>query len=69
MANSGVFTSHFRSAKKGSAFRLDFSYPLNNLFKNIDLYFQIQYINALAESLIDYRQRTRAVRLGFAVVR
>ncbi len=69
MASSFVFESHFQSAKKGNSIRLDLSYPLNNLFENIDLYFQVQYLNALAESLIDYRQRTRAFRLGFSVVR
>jgi phospholipase A1 len=69
MAKRFVLESHFRHAKKGSSVRLDLTYPLNNLFENIDLYFQVQYVNALAESLIDYRQRTRAVRLGFSIVR
>jgi phospholipase A1 len=69
MTKNFVIKSHFRSAKKGSSIRLDLTYPLNNLFENIDLYFQIQYVNALAESLINYKERTRAVRLGFSIVR
>ncbi len=68
-ANSIVFESHFRSARKGNSIRLDLTYPLNNLLENIDLYFQVQYVNALAESLINYKERTRAFRLGFSIVR
>jgi outer membrane phospholipase A len=68
-ANSIVFESHFRSARKGNSIRMDVTYPLNNIFKNVDLYFQVQYLNALAESLISYKERTHAVRLGFAIVR
>ena len=68
-ADSFVVESHFRPAREGISVRLDITYPLNHLFENLDLYFQVQYVNALAESLINYRQRTRAVRLGFAIVR
>jgi len=39
------------------------------IFKHLNLYFQVQYVNALAESLINYKDRTEAVRLGFAIVR
>lgn len=69
IAQSFVIESHFRSANKGSSIRLDLTYPLNNLFEKIDLYFQVQYLNALAESLINYKERTRAVRLGLSIVR
>ena len=69
IAKSLVIESHFRSAKKGNSLRLDLTYPLNNLLENIDLYFQVQYVNALAESLINYKERTRAFRLGFSIVR
>ena len=68
-ADSFVVESHFRPAREGNSVRLDITYPLNHLFENLDLYFQVQYVNALTESLINYRQRTRAVRLGFAIVR
>lgn len=68
-ADSVVVESHFRPAREGNSVRLDITYPLNHLFENLDLYFQVQYVNALAESLINYRERTRAVRLGFAIVR
>jgi phospholipase A1 len=49
---------------------LDLTYPLHrHIFKNLNLYFQAQYVNALAESLINYKDRTEALRLGFAIVR
>ena len=69
-ADGFVLGSHFRWAKEGGSMELDLTYPLHRfIFKNLDLYFQVQYVNALAESLLDYRDRTEAVRLGFAIVR
>ena len=68
-ADGFIIETHFRDARKGGSFRIDITYPLNNLFKNIDLYFQLQYVNALAENLINYKQRSRAFRLGFSIVR
>jgi len=69
-ADSFVLGSHFRWAKKGASIELDLTYPLSQfIFKHLNLYFQVQYVNALAESLINYRDRTEAVRLGFAIVR
>ena len=69
-ADSFVLGSHFRWAKKGASIELDLTYPLHRLiFKNLDLYFQAQYVNALAESLLNYEDRTEAFRLGFAIVR
>lgn len=69
-ADSFVLGSHFRWAKEGASIELDLTYPLNQfIFKNLNLYFQVQYVNALAESLLNFRDRTEAVRLGFAIVR
>ncbi len=69
-ADSFVLGSHFRWAKKGASIELDLTYPLHRfIFKNLDLYFQAQYVNALAESLLNFRDRTEALRLGFAIVR
>ena len=69
-ADSFVLNSYIGWAKEGGSLQLDLTYPLDRLFSsNFDLYFQAQYVNALAESLLDYRQRTRALRLGFAIVR
>ncbi len=65
-----IMDSHFYAAAKGASFQLDLTYPLHRLFDyNVDLYFQVEYVNALAESLIRYTERTQAVRLGIAIVR
>jgi len=69
-ADSIVFDSHFGYAKEGGSMELNLTYPLHKiLFSNLDLYFQIQYVNALAESMIDFTERTQAVRIGVAIVR
>jgi len=69
-ADGFVLGSNFRWAKEGGSMELDLTYPLNQfIFKNLNLYFQVQYVNALAESLLNYRDRTEALRLGFAIVR
>jgi phospholipase A1 len=69
-ADGFVLGSNFRYAKEGGSVELDLTYPLSQfIFKNLNLYFQIQYVNALAESLLNFRDRTEALRLGFAIVR
>ena len=69
-ADGFVLGSHFRWAKEGGSMELDLTYPLSQfIFKHLNLYFQVQYVNALAESLLNYRDRTEALRLGFAIVR
>ncbi len=62
-----VVDSHFRSARKGNSYEINFTYPMN--INNIELYLNVQYANALAESLIDYKNRTEALRIGFSFVR
>jgi phospholipase A1/A2 len=65
-----VLGSHFRYAKEGGSMELDLTYPLSQfIFKHLNLYFHVQYVNTLAESLLNYRDRTEALRLGFAIVR
>jgi phospholipase A1 len=69
-ADGFVLGSHFRYAKEGGSMELDLTYPLSQfIFKNLNMYFQIQYVNALAESLLNFRDRTEALRIGFAIVR
>ena len=69
-ADGFVLGSHFRYAKEGGSVELNLTYPLSQIiFRNLNLYFQIQYVNALAESLLNFRDRTEALRLGFAIVR
>jgi len=69
-ANSFALGTNFWWAKEGASVQVDFTYPLHRfVFRNIDLYFQAQYVNRLAESPIDFRERTEAFRLGFGIVR
>lgn len=69
-AEGAVLESHLRWAEKGASARVDLSYPLDRLFDtHLQIYLQAQYVNALAESLLNYQERTRAVRLGISVVR
>ncbi len=65
-----VLGSNCRWASKGGSFQLDTTYPISRLlFQNAGFYLHIQYVNALAENLLDYQKRTEAVRIGFCIVR
>ena len=69
-ADGFVLGSHFWYAKEGGSMELDLTYPLSQfIFKHLNLYLQVQYVNALAESLLNFRDRTEVLRLGFAIVR
>ena len=69
-ANSLICDTYLGLAAEGGSATVDLTYPLHRLFKNnIDLYLQVEYVNALAESLLHYKERTEAVRIGFAIVR
>ncbi len=69
-ANSLTVLTSTRFAEEGTSFQADLSFPIHRLLRdNLDLYFHIQYSNALAESLIRYRDRVEAVRIGFSLVR
>lgn len=65
-----VIDNTYRYAKRGGSYRLDVSYPLSKyIFEHVDMYFYTQYVYSLSERLIDYRRRSEAFRLGFAIVR
>ena len=66
-ADKLVMESHFRAAEKGNSLELNLTYPMN--INNFGLYLQVQYSNALAESLLNYKARNEAIRIGFAVIR
>jgi len=69
-ADSLVVDTTFWWAAEGASIQIDATYPLHTLFfSDLDLYFQVQYANRLAESLLNYTERTEAFRLGFAIVR
>ncbi|MBI9076960.1 MAG: phospholipase A [Desulfatibacillum sp.] len=69
-ADSLVLGANFSCADEGASIQADLTYPLHNLiWKHLNLCLQVQYVNALAESLLNYKERTEAVRIGFAMVR
>lgn len=69
-ADSFVVDTNFKWAAQGASLQVDVTYPLHTLFFNhLDMYIQAQYVNQLAESLINYTERTEAFRLGIAIVR
>ena len=50
--------------------QLDVTYPLNrNLFRNFDVYLDVQGFYGYGESLIQYNQHDKVLRVGVAVVR
>jgi outer membrane phospholipase A len=69
-ADSFVFNTLFRLADEGASFQLDISYPLDKIFGDaLDVYFYVQYANMLAESLLDYEERSQEIRFGLALIR
>ena len=70
MADGFVLDSHVRWANQGASFQADLTYPLNRfLADHLDIYLHLQYASNLAESLLNYRRRTEAFRIGFSIVR
>jgi len=69
-ADSLVAGAMLRWAKEGGSVQLDLTFPLHQyLSDNVAIYLQAQYVNALAESLLYYRERTDAFRLGISFIR
>lgn len=69
-ADSFVFDTKWTWAKKGHSIYMDLTYPMDNLLKaNPQLFLHVQYVNALAESLLHYDERNEAVRIGLSIVR
>ena len=69
-ADGLILGTDLRWAKEGGSIQADLTYPISQfLGDNLDIYLQLQYVNALAESLINYQDRTEAFRIGFALVR
>jgi len=57
-------------AREGGSIQIDATYPLNRISRGISgLYLHVQYVNMLAESLLNYDERTEAIRIGVSIVR
>jgi outer membrane phospholipase A len=69
-ADGLVLGSSFGFAPQGASIQMDLTCPLHRLWPSAaGICLQAQYVDALAESLLDYKKRTHAFRLGFAIVR
>lgn len=70
LADGLVVGSNLYWAKKGGSIQIDASYPLDRITSGISgLYLHVQYVNCLAESLLNYDERTEAIRIGVSIVR
>lgn len=68
--NGLMLSSLFWWAKEGGSIQVDATYPVGeSLFNNINIYLHAQYANVLAEDLLNYKERTKAFRLGLSFVR
>ncbi|MBU0681229.1 MAG: phospholipase A [Proteobacteria bacterium] len=69
-ADGLVASTALRWASEGGSVQVDLNYPVHQyLSDNLSVYLHIQYVNALAESLLNYQERTDAFRLGLSFVR
>jgi outer membrane phospholipase A len=69
-ADNLVLGANFHFASKGTSMQLDLTYPLGmGFFSNLEFYLHAQYARAYAETLIDYQERTDALRIGISMVR
>lgn len=65
-----VLDTSLRWAKEGTSLQLDLTYPISlSIFSNLSLYLHAQYADALAETLLNYKERTQAFRIGISLVR
>lgn len=65
-----VATTALRWAKEGGSVRVDLSWPVHHyLYDNLALFLHVQYVNTLAESMLNYQERTEAFRLGISFIR
>lgn len=70
LAESFAATTQFRWAEEGASFQLDLSYPLHRIFGDaLDIYLYAEYSNQLAESLLEFKRRSQALRIGLAFIR
>jgi len=69
-ADSLVLGSNLRWASEGGSIQLDATFPIHRIISGISgAYLQVQYVNGLAESLLNYDERTEAIRIGLSIVR
>lgn len=69
-AHSLMLTTNLRFAREGTSVQTDLTYPIDRLIgNNLNVYLHLQYSNSLAESLVNYKNRTEVFRLGLSFFR
>lgn len=69
-ADGLVTNTALRWAREGGSVQVDFDLPIHgSLSENLEIYLHCQYVNALAESMLNYRERTEAFRIGISFIR
>lgn len=69
-ADNLVVGTVLRWAKKGSSVQLEATYPVHQyLSDNMAISLHVQYVNVLGESMLNFRERTDALRLGISFIR
>ena len=62
--------TNYQHGSKGYSVRTEFNYPLHRfLTPNLELYFFAQRFDGYAESLLDFREKKHATRIGIALIR
>jgi outer membrane phospholipase A len=70
IVESFVLDADLRFASRGQSLTLNITYPFSMFFlEDLGFYLQLQYANTLAETLLDYKARTEAIRFGLSLVR
>ncbi|BBO82690.1 phospholipase [Desulfosarcina ovata subsp. sediminis] len=65
-----ALNSHWWFARKGVTVQLDLTYPMTSvLSKDLNFYLLAQYFSGYAETLLHYKERHDAFRIGFSIVR
>lgn len=69
-ADNLVVGTVLRWAEEGGSLQLDMTYPVHQyLSDNMAIYLYGQYVNVLGESMLNFRERTEAFRLGISFIR
>jgi outer membrane phospholipase A len=70
IAESIVLDTTFRFAARGTSATLDITYPFSMFFfEDLGFYLHVQYANSLAETLLNYKERTETIRFGLSMIR
>jgi phospholipase A1 len=65
-----ALATHYQQGSEGWSVSTDFTYPLHQFFdSNLELYLFAQRFDGYAESLLEYKEKKHATRIGFSLIR